>query len=75
MALALKLLFGRRALYFAEHLIFALHVLARVFLSFVVLWPVYFLFGARGEGAITQFTAAYFAIAAAPIVWMLAYLS
>lgn len=67
---ALKLLFRLRALYFAEHVIFALHILACVFLSFVVLWPVYFLF-ARWARARSLSTAAYFAIAAAS---MLAYL-
>ena len=73
-ALALKLLFRRRGLYFAEHLIFSLHILACVFLSFVVLWPAYFLFGAGGHGTITQFSGAYFAIAAVSTVWLLAYL-
>lgn len=44
-ALALKLIFRRRRLYFAEHLIFALHVLAFISLSYLVTWPFDVLFG------------------------------
>jgi hypothetical protein len=44
-ALALKLLLRRRRLYFAEHLIFALHVLAFTSLVTLVMWPFWFLFG------------------------------
>lgn len=39
LALALKLMLRRQRLYFAEHLIFALHVLAFIFLSSALLWP------------------------------------
>lgn len=48
-ALALKLLLLRRRLYFAQHLIFALHFLAFIFLSTLVLWPFYVLFGVNFE--------------------------
>jgi Protein of unknown function (DUF3667) len=55
-ALALKLLLLRRRLYFAQHLIFALHFLAFLFLSTLVLWPFYVLFGAQigdiGSGSV-----------------------
>lgn len=44
-ALALKLLLRRRGLYFAQHLIFALHALAFIFLSSSLLWPFKVLFG------------------------------
>ena len=46
-ALALMLLFRRRGPYFAEHLIFALHVLAFTFLISALLWPAFALFGLR----------------------------
>ena len=72
--LALKLLFLRRRLYFAEHLIFALHVLAFVFLSFAILWPVYFLAIAPAQNSGNTITPAYFASTAAGLVWMLVYL-
>ena len=73
-ALALKLLFVRRQLYFAEHLIFALHVLAFVFLSFAILWPVYFLAVAPAQNSGGSITPSYFASTALGLVWMLIYL-
>ena len=73
-ALALKLLFLRRRLYFAEHLIFALHVLGFVFLSFLILWPVYFLLITPAQNIGSPFTVGYLAPTAAGIVWMLIYL-
>lgn len=45
LALALKLMLRRRGLYFAEHLIFALHVLAFIFLSIALVWPFKVLLG------------------------------
>jgi hypothetical protein len=71
-ALTLKLLFRRRSLYFAEHLIFALHVLAFSFLLSALLWPVYALFGLRTSTE--TFTAASVLIMAASIVWTGLYL-
>jgi len=71
-ALALKLLFRRRGLYFAEHLIFALHVLAFSFLASALLWPVYALFGLRTSTE--TFTAASVLITAGSIVWTGVYL-
>jgi hypothetical protein len=71
-ALVLKLLFRRRGLYFAEHLIFALHVLAFSFLTSALLWPIYALFDLRTPTEI--FTAAYVLITAGSIVWTGVYL-
>lgn len=66
-ALALKLLFRRRSLYFAEHLIFALHLLAFTFLSLALLWPVFALFGLQPS------TATYALITAGQVVWTVVY--
>jgi len=71
-AFALKLLLRRRGLYFAEHLIFALHVLAFMFLSFSVLWPLFVLFGI--QASVDQYSPAYLAITAGSLVWMTIYL-
>jgi hypothetical protein len=71
-ALALKLLLRRRGLYFAEHLIFALHTLAFMLLSFAIQWPLLVLFGIQSEAR--QYTAAYIWISIAALVWMIAYL-
>ncbi len=73
-ALGLKLLFRRRGLYFAEHLIFALHVLAFLFLSFVILWPLYLLFGGRDVNGMIQHAALYFGLTAASMIWTGGYL-
>lgn len=73
-ALALKLLYAKRGRFFAEHLIFALHVLAFLSLTTVVFWPLYFLFGPGGEDEIHNFTTVYFVLTAASTVWTLAYL-
>jgi hypothetical protein len=68
-ALALKLLFRRRRLYFAEHLIFALHILAFISLSYLVTWPFSVLFGIQTSPgnivlAVTlAWTAVYFLLA------------
>ena len=73
-ALALKLLFIRRRFYFAEHLIFSLHVLAFVFSSFVILWPIYFLAIAPVQSTGSLFTIAYVAPTIGGAMWMLIYL-
>ena len=72
MALALKLLFRRRGLYFAEHLILALHVLAFSFFTTALLWPVYAVFGLRTSTE--PFTAASVLITAGSILWTGVYL-
>jgi hypothetical protein len=74
-ALALKLLFARRGLYFAEHLIFALHVLAFTFLSFILLWPSYFLVGEGLNTASGSSLRSYLVITAVSVVWTAAYLA
>jgi hypothetical protein len=71
-ALALMLLLRRRRLYFAEHLIFALHILAFLYLSFAIFWPAFLLFGI--QASMNQYTPAYLAISAASIIWMAVYL-
>jgi len=71
-ALALKFLFRRRGLYFAEHLIFALHLLAFSFLTTALLWPAYALFGLRTSTE--TFTAASVVITAGSVVWTGVYL-
>ena len=71
-ALTLKLLFRRRGLYFAEHLIFSLHVLAFTFLTTALLWPAYALFGLRTSTE--TFTAASVLITAGSMVWTGVYL-
>lgn len=72
LALTLKLLFRRRGLYLAEHLIFALHVLAFSFLTTALLWPVYAVFGLRTST--TAVTTASVLITAGSIVWTAVYL-
>jgi hypothetical protein len=71
-ALALKLLFRRRGFYFAEHLIFALHLLGFVFLSLSLLWPVYALF--RLQTSSETFTPSYILITVGSITWTAVYL-
>ena len=71
-ALTLKLLFRRRGLYFAEHLVFALHVLGFLFLSFVIVWPFYFLVGVGGSSS--AFPPGYIFITAASMIWTAVYL-
>jgi hypothetical protein len=71
-ALALKLLLRRHRLYFAEHFIFALHSLTFIYLSFLVAWPLFVLFGIDTSAA--KYTPAYLAITFASFVWTAAYL-
>ena len=68
-ALALKLLLRRRRLYFAEHLIFALHVLAFMMLSFAIVWPLFVVFGIQVSDR-----AAYTVISVGSLTWMVVYL-
>jgi hypothetical protein len=70
--LALKLLFLRRGLYFAEHLIFALHVLAFMFFSFALAWPLFLLFGVRTP--LGQYSPGYLLITFASLTWLIIYL-
>ncbi|HSH39640.1 MAG TPA: hypothetical protein VK993_12740 [Chthoniobacterales bacterium] len=74
-ALALKLLFLRRGFYLAEHLIFALHVLAFTFLSIVLLWPGYFVFGIQPKAATGASVERYLMITALSVIWTAAYLT
>jgi hypothetical protein len=71
-ALTLKFLFRRRDFYFAEHLIFALHVLAFSFVISALLWPVYALFGLRTSNE--SVTAASLVITAGSMLWTGVYL-
>lgn len=71
-ALALKLLFRRRGLYFAEHLIFALHLLALAFLISSLAWPFYVLFGI--QASVASLTTASVVITASSIMWTVVYL-
>ena len=71
-ALALKLLFRRRGLYFAEHLIFGLHLLAFTFLTSSLAWPFYALFGL--QASVESLTTASVVITAGSIVWTVVYL-
>jgi hypothetical protein len=70
-ALTLQILLRRHRLYFAEHLVFALHLIAFMFLSVVVLWPLFLLVGVRGR--IDQFTPSYLVIMAGSMIWPACY--
>ena len=71
-ALALKLLYRRRGMYFAEHLVFAFHVVAFVFLSSCLVWPLYFVFGLKQP--LAQSAPLYLLFTAATLVWTALYL-
>lgn len=71
-ALALKLLFRRRGLHFAEHLIFALHLLAFTFLTSSLLWPLLALFAL--QTSIETIMTASIVITAGSNVWTVVYL-
>lgn len=71
-ALALKLLFRRRGLYFAEHLIFALHLLAFTFLTSSLLWPLLALFAL--QTSIETIMTVSIVITAGSNVWTVGYL-
>lgn len=70
-ALALQVLLRRHRLYFTEHLVFALHVVAFMFLSVVVLWPLFLLFGIRTT--VDQLTTSYLVITAGSMIWTASY--
>jgi hypothetical protein len=70
-ALTLKLLLRRRGLYFAEHLIFALHILAFLLLSFAIQWPLLVLFGIQSSAG--HYTTAYIWVSLIALIWMMAY--
>jgi hypothetical protein len=71
-ALALKLLYLRRRLHFAEHLIFAFHVLAFVFLSACVVWPFYLFAGSDPSSA--QFAPSHLLLTGGSLIWTALYL-
>jgi len=71
-ALTLMILLRRRRLFFAEHLIFALHILAFLFLSFVIFWPAFLLFGIRTTA--DQYTPAFLAVSGGSLIWTSVYL-
>ena len=71
-ALALKLLYFRRRLHFAEHLVFAFHVLAFVFLSACVVWPLYLFVGSDPSSG--QFATGHLLLTGASLIWTALYL-
>ena len=71
-ALVLKLLLRRRRLYFAEHFIFALHILAFINLSSVFAWPLLVLFGI--DASAMKYTPAFLVTTFLSLVWTAAYL-
>lgn len=73
-AAAMKLLFRRRRVYLAEHLIFSLHLLAFTFLVSLVLWPVYFAATAGGSVAAGVFAPGYIVVTVMSVLWPAAYL-
>lgn len=74
MALGLKLLFYRRGLHFAEHLIFALHVLAFLYFLLLAFWPFYFFFGGRDPSGTVHHGPLYVAMTGASMAWSVVYL-
>ncbi|CAN5163054.1 hypothetical protein BH20VER2_BH20VER2_13900 [soil metagenome] len=73
-ALALKSLFLRRGFPYAEHLIFALHLLAFIMLSLVATWPVYVVNGIGVQVTLDVSAPRYFLVTAATMLWTIAYL-
>ena len=66
-AAMLKILFWKQRRYYVEHLIFALHFLALLFLSTIVLWPLYAVVGIK-------MTQGYFAVSVLAVLWPVVYL-
>lgn len=66
-AALLKVFFWKRRRYYVEHLIFALQFLAFVYLSIIVLWPLY-------AAAGLKMTLGYFAVSAVYVLWQVIYL-
>jgi len=74
-ALMLKLLFWRRSgRYLAEHLIFALHLLAFMLFATLAMWPIYFLFRRGDLSSPSLSSPVYVAITAVSTIWLVAYL-
>ena len=71
-ALALKCLFLRRKFFFTQHLVFALHLLAFMFFSISLFWPIYFALGVKPS--FDHLTPAYVLLTLASIVWTAGYL-
>ena len=65
-AAMLKVFFWKERRYYVEHLIFALHFLALVYLSTIALWPLYLLVGVK-------VTPGYLAVSALAVGWPLVY--
>jgi hypothetical protein len=73
-ALTLKLLFFRHRRYFAEHLIFALHLLAFSLFAMVVTWPLYF-FVRVGDSPVPSLSSVdYIAVTTVSSMWLVGYL-
>jgi hypothetical protein len=72
-ALALKLLFIRRGRYFAEHLIFSLHLLAFITLTFLLLWPLYFLAAMVEARQFDLRSPFYMALTVGSVIWVAVY--
>ena len=73
-ALALKLLFWRTGRYFAEHLIFALHLLVFMLFATLLMWPLYFVLRLGDPSAPSLSSPVYVAITAVSSIWLVAYL-
>ena len=71
-ALALKLLFRHRGMYFAEHLVFAFHLLAFLLLSWCLAWPLYLIIG--GNNTISHFSTGSVLLTFGSLAWMGLYL-
>ena len=71
-ALSLKLLYRRRGMYFAEHLVFAFHLLAFLLLSWCLAWPLYLVVG--GNETISHFSTGYVLLTLGALAWMALYL-
>lgn len=74
-ALTSKLLFWRSGRYLAEHLIFALHLLAFMLFATVVMWPLYYLFRLGDPYAPSLSSPVYIAMTIVSSIWLVAYLT
>jgi hypothetical protein len=72
-AAALKLLMMRRRLHFGEHAIFSVHVVAFILLSYLLVWPLYFLARLRTEEALTFSSPLYLGITVFSVAWPAVY--
>ena len=73
-ALTLKLLFLRHGRYFAEHLIFALHLLVFTLFAMLVMWPLYFLLRLGDQSVPSLTSPVYMGFTAASTLWIAAYM-